>query len=159
MGIIALGVITLFWIIGFILSWLIWFLFANKKRWKEILPVSIFASWLSFILEAWMHYVYNLWSYSGTAILPLFGNAFGVYIVVPYFFIQWLPQERTLIKMSLYFFSWTGFSIVFEFIHWYFLQIEYHLWWNIGCSYIADWLLFLIFYKYYFTTNLKKLSE
>ena len=149
----------MFWIVGFTLSWIVWFIFANKKYWKEILPVSIFASWLSFIVEAWMYHVLNLWSYSGMPILPLFGNAFGIYLVVPYFFIQWLPHERSLNKMLIYFFLWTGFSIIFEFIHWRFLQIEYHLWWNIGCSYIADWLLFLIFYKYYIFTNLEKPSN
>jgi hypothetical protein len=149
----------LFWIVGFILSWFVWFIFANKKRWKEILPVSIFASWISFIVEAWMHYVYNLWSYSGLAILPLLGNAFGIYLVVPYFFIQLLPQERRLGKMLIYFFLWTGFAIIYEFFHWYLLKIEYHLWWNMGCSYLSDWLLFWIFYKYYVTTNLEKLSK
>lgn len=122
----------MFWIVGFILAWLVWLIFANKKRWKEILPVAIFASWISFIVEAWMHYVYNLWTYSGSVILPLYGNAFGIYIVVPYFFIQLLPNVRSIKKMLVYFFLWTGFAIIFEFFHWYFLQIEYHNWWNIG---------------------------
>ena len=149
----------MFWIVGFILSWLVWLIFADKKRWQEIFPVTIFASWLSFIVEAWMNYVYSLWSYSGSAVLPLFGNAFGVYIVVPYFFIQWLPYKRNLRNMLIYFFLWTGFSIIFEFIHWRFLQIEYHHWWNIGCSYLSDWFLFWLFYKYYAATGLDKLSK
>ena len=149
----------MFWIVGFTLSWLVWLIFADKRRRKEIFPVSIFASWISFIVEAWMHYAYNLWSYSGLAILPLFGNALGIYIVVPYFFIQWLPHERSINKMFIYFFFWTGFSIIFEFIHWRFLQIEYHLWWNIGCSYLSDWFLFWLFYKYYAMTGLEKLSK
>lgn len=149
----------MFWIVSFALSWLFGFLFADKKRWREILPVAIFASWLSFIVEAWMHYVFKLWSYSGNPIFPLFGNAFGIYIVVPYFFIQWLPQERTIGRMVFYFFLWTGFAILFEFFHWRLLRIEYHLWWNMGCSYISDWLLFGILYNYYVMTNLKKLSK
>jgi len=155
----AIEVMILVWVVGFIVSWLIWFIFANKKRWKEILPVSIFASWISFAVEAWMHYVYNLWSYAGSGILPLFGNAFGIYLVVPYFFIQYLPQERTLVKMLVYLFLWADFAIVFEFLHWYFSKIEYHLWWNIGFSYLSDWLLFWIFFKYYVSTNLQKLSK
>lgn len=76
----------MFWIVALIFSWLVWFAAADKKRWKEILPVFIFASWLSFIVEAWMHNVYELWSYSGLKIYPLFANALGIYIVVPYFF-------------------------------------------------------------------------
>lgn len=149
----------MFWITSFTLSWIFWYLLADKDRWREILPVSIFASWVSFAVEALMHYVTNLWSYSGSVIFPLFGNAFGVYLVVPYFFIQWLPTERSIVKMLFYFFLWTGFAIFFEFIHWYFSKIEYHLWWNIGCSYISNWLLFWIFYKYYVLTNLNTISK
>lgn len=152
-------VMILFWLVGFIVSWLFWFKFANKKRSKEIFPVGIFASWISFTIEAGMHYIYELWSYSDQAIYPLFGNAFGIYIVVPYFFIQWLPLQKTFNKLLLYFFVWTCFAILFEYIHWYFLQIEYHYWWNIGYSYIADWILFWVFYKYYIATDLHKLSQ
>lgn len=145
----------LFWLTSFVLSWLFWFFFAAKKRWREILPVSIFASWLSFGVEALIQYLYNLWSYSGPVLFPLFGNAFGIYLVVPYFFIQWLPVERTISKLVFYFFLWTGFAI----IHWYLGKIEYHLWWNMMYSYLSDWLLFWIFYNYYVVMNLKKLSE
>jgi hypothetical protein len=159
MDILADEVIILFWPVEFILSWLVWFIFANKKRWKEIIPVSIFASWTSFILETWIHYVYNLWSYSGLPIFSLFANAFGIYIVVPYLFIQLLPHERSLVKMFVYFFLWTVFAIILEFFHWYLLKIEYHLWWNIGYSYVSDWVLFGIFYKFYVITNLEKLSK
>ncbi len=151
--------IILVWILGFILSWLFWLTLANKKRWKEIIAVSIFASWLSLIVEAWMHYVYQLWSYSGLAIVALLGNALGVYLVVPYFFIQLLPSERTQRNMFIYIFFLTGFAILFEFFHWYFLKIEYHLWWNIGCSYIADWILFWLFYQFYNFSQLEKLSK
>lgn len=149
----------MFWIISFILSWLVWLMFANKNRWKEIMPVCIFASWLSFILESWMHYVYTLWSYTELPILSLLGNGFGVYIVVPYFFIQLLPHKPALKTMLVYFFLWSNFAIIFEFFHWYLLKIEYHLWWNIGYSYLADWLLFWIFYKFYVGTDLEKKSK
>ncbi len=148
----------LFWLTSFVLSWLFWFFFAAKKRWREILPVSIFASWLSFGVEALIQYLYNLWSYSGPVLFPLFGNAFGIYLVVPYFFIQWLPVERTISKLVFYFFLWTGFAIFFEFVHWYLGKIEYHLWWNMMYSYLSDWFLFWIFYNYYVVMNLKKLS-
>ena len=159
MDILILEVSILFWIVSFMLCWLVWLIFANKKRWKEILPVSILASWFSFIVEAWMHYVYNLWSYPGEIILPLFGNGFGIYFVVSYLFIQCLPHEKSLKKMIVYLFLWTGFAIIVELLHWRLLQIEYHLWWNIGYSYICDWLLFWIFYKYYVITHLKTLPE
>jgi hypothetical protein len=152
-------VIILVWIVGFVLSWFLWLMFANKKRWKEIIPASIFASWLSLIVEAWMHYVYQLWSYSGLAIVALLGNALGVYLVVPYFFIQLLPNKKTLIKMFTYIFFWTSFAILFEFFHWYFLRIEYHLWWNMGCSYIADWIIFGLLYQFHKVFQLEKLSK
>ncbi len=149
----------MFWIFGFILSWGLWLTFADKKRWREIFPVTIFSSWISFAVEAYMHYVSELWSYSGQTITPLLGNAFGIYIVVPYFFIQWLPKQKDFKTLVTYFFLWTSFAIIFEFVHWYFLQIEYHQWWNIGCSYLSDWVLFWVFFKYYEISRFNKLSD
>ncbi len=32
----TLEVIILFWTVGFILTWIVWLIFANKERWKEI---------------------------------------------------------------------------------------------------------------------------
>lgn len=148
----------MFWILSLFLSWIVWALLADKRRWREILPVSIFASWLSFVTEAWMHYVYQLWSYSETPIVPLFGNAFGIYILMPYLYIQWLPKNKTVKYMLVYIFLWAGFAIFFELVHWRLEKIIYHEWWNIGYSYISDWILFWIFYKYYSLTNLQKLG-
>ena len=101
-----------------------WFAFAKKGRWHEYLPVCIFASWLSLIVEAIMVY-YDLWSYSGHPLLGLFVNGFG----------------------DLY--KWTLAVIIFEYIHCWLGHISYHKWWNIGYSYLADWFLFWLFYKYH----------
>lgn len=140
--------VTAFWIGQFIFSWVAWFLFAKKGRWHKYLPVCIFASWLSLILEALMHY-YNLWSYSGHPLIALFGNAFGIYIVTLYLFIQWLPEDRSLRPMLIYWFKWSIVVIIFEWFHFWLGHISYHKWWNIGYSYISDWLLLWIFYRYH----------
>lgn len=40
----------LFYILVFTLSWIVWLVFADKDRWREILPVCIFAKCLVIIL-------------------------------------------------------------------------------------------------------------
>ena len=41
----------LFWSIRFIMEWVIWLALADKTRWKEILPVCIFAGYISLIAD------------------------------------------------------------------------------------------------------------
>lgn len=137
-----------FWIGQFIFSWTMWFAFAKRGRWHKYLPVCIFASWLSLIVEAIMIY-YNLWSYSGHPLLALFINAFGIYLVTIYLFIQWLPDNCSAKSMFWYYFKWTLAVILFECVHAWLGHISYHKWWNIGYSYLSDWLLFWLFYNYH----------
>lgn len=147
-----------FWIIRFIVDWTVWILFADKSRWREILPVCIFSSWISYIVEAMVVH-YKLWSYTGHQLLALNLNGVGCYIVVTYLFIQWLPSDRTFLKMIVYWFYWTGFSIIFEWFHIWSGQMQYYQWWNWKLSYASDWFLFWIFYKYYQISHLRKMSE
>jgi hypothetical protein len=37
-------------------------------------------------------------------------------------------------------------------------RLIYHQWWNIWCSYLADWLLFVLFYYYYRLFRFENLS-
>lgn len=141
-----------FWVSQFIFSWGAWFLLAKKGRWREYLPVCIFASYFSLVIEAIVHY-FNLWTYSGHPLLSLFTNGFGVYIVVMYLFIQWLPRERTFKSMFKYWFIWTAVAIIFEWVHIWLGYMTYQKWWNIGYSYLSDWLLFWLFYQYHVFVN------
>lgn len=137
-----------FWIGQFIFSWTMWLIFAQRGQWHKYLSVCIFASWLSLVVEAIMVY-YTLWSYSGHPLIGLLVNGFGVYIVTLYLFVQWLPTDHSFKALFWYFFKWTLAAIIFELIHASLGHITYYKWWNIGYSYLADWFLFWLFFKYH----------
>lgn len=93
---------------------------------------------------------------------PLFlelGDEFEIFPVVTYLFIQWIPVNQTLRNTFLYFFGWTGLAILIEYIHLVTGHMEYLNGWAIWHSYIADWILFWLFYKFQQILELKKLSS
>ena len=149
----------MFYLIWFVLSWVFWIVFSDKNRWREIFPVSIFAVCLDSIADI-ITSLYPLWNYDGNVIriLPYIDGP-GIYIVVPYLFIQWLPKQQTLLHILKYFFIWTIFSLAFEIIHLKTGHMHYGLWWNIGWSYLADWILFFLFYQFHSIFQLTKLSK
>ncbi len=149
----------MFHVVIFITAWILWILFADKKRWRELFPVTLFASFLGCLTDNIMHY-YTLWHYQNlNSLLISIFNDFGVYIVVTYLFIQWLPKEQTFRLMFGYWFIWTGLSISLELVYHATNHLIYHQWWNSWWSYLADWILYWIFYEYHKLFNLKKLSE
>lgn len=147
----------MFFIVRCIIGAIIFLIVADKKRLREILPVSFFASYLAVISNHIMVY-YKLWEYHHAHPLTAsFANDIICYIIIPYFFIQFLPQQKTTKKMLLYWLAWTTFAISLEFIHIYLGFMTHHKWWTFAHSYIADWILFYIFYKYYMVFNFQKL--
>jgi hypothetical protein len=141
----------------FIISWAAWLIFADKRRWRELTPVSLFAALLGAQTDIIMHY-YRLWEYDPALVVEILDDT-GIYIVVTYLFIQWLPKNRSPRVMFGYWFVWTALAITVEFIFLATGHIHYHRWWNIGWSYLADWLLFGIFYLYHKVLRLEKLSR
>jgi hypothetical protein len=149
----------LFWIIRFILEWLIWLILADKKRWREIFPVSFFSGLIAGTTDIIVNH-YRLWQYDDhTSMIPELVNTWGMYVVIVYLFIQWLPKQKTFWRMIGYWFFWTGAMITVEWIHAYTGHITYPLWWKIYHSYIADWILFAVFYQYYKIFHFEKLSK
>lgn len=146
----------MFFVIRFAVEWIVWLILADKKRWRELLPVAFFASLLGCLTDNIMHH-YRLWEYDGR-ILADFTNDFGTYVVVTYLFIQWLPKEERLWNLFVYWVIWTSLAIGYEWFHLKTNHIIYHNWWRIHFSYIADWILFFIFYKYHKIFRFKKLS-
>lgn len=49
-----------FFYIRFIVSWTCCLIFADKSRWREITPVSIFASFLGVISDHFTNFSYNI---------------------------------------------------------------------------------------------------
>jgi hypothetical protein len=150
----------MFYYIRFALSWGCWFVFADKSRWREIFPVCILAGFLDGITDN-ITQQYRLWEYNGSAshILPYISDSLSIYAVVTYLFIQWLPKKQTVQLMLRYWFMWTTLSISIELVHLYTGHMHYGLWWNIGWSYLADWILYWIFYQFHKIFLLTKLSK
>jgi hypothetical protein len=133
-------------------------LFSDKERWREIFPVSLLASMLGCLTDMIMQY-YPLWQYQdGNPMFIHSVNDFGVFLVVTYLFIQWLPKRQTFWRMAAYWFIWTGAVISLEFFYNRTGRLVYHQWWNIWCSYLADWFLFALFYSYHRLFRFEKLS-
>lgn len=149
----------MFFIIRFILVWTVWFIFADKKRWRELFPVSIFAGYLGLITDMIIEEQLKLWEYQGEfKEFAEVSDDIGIYIVVTYLFIQWLPQCKTRASL-LYWFLWTSFAIAIEWIHIVTGHMEHHKWWNYGWSYACDWFLFWLFYQFHKIFRLKLLSK
>jgi len=150
----------MFFIISFIIELLIWLIFADKTRWRELLPVGFFAGFLGSMTDTIVCY-YRLWDYHDPSIPNVIlelGDDLTIYIVITYLFIQWLPKKRKFWNMLLYWFIWTGLAITIEWIHIATGHMHHHKWTYIY-SYGADWLLFWIFYKYHQIFKLEKLSR
>jgi len=147
----------MFYIVLFILSWGVWLFLADRRRWRELFPVSVFASFLGCLTDNIMHY-YRLWEYlSGDPLLPHLLDNIGIYMVVPYLFIQLLPKRRTIWIMLAYWMIWTGFAIGLEWVHLVTNHMEHHMWWSLWHSYAADWFLFGLFYQFHRVFRLSRL--
>jgi hypothetical protein len=148
-----------YYYIRFAIEWIIWFMFADKKRWREIFPVCIFAGFLGSLSDSVMHQ-YSLWMFDyGISVIPDLLDDLGTYIVFTYLFIQWLPGTRTFLLLFGYFFLWTIVALVIEYIHLKTGHMTFHKWWTIWYSYIADWILFWLIYKYYHMFRFERLSN
>lgn len=145
----------------FIIAWLCWLVFANKSRWKEILPVCFFASLLSLIADQIIDWHIPYWEYYGSEpkIVRYLMNDFDFTIVVTYLFIQWLPRKKSLRTMFAYWFAWVALAIIIEYIHIATGHMAHHHGWSLLHSYVIDWLLFWIFYKYYSVFQFDKLVK
>lgn len=149
----------MFFIVFFSLTWAGWLVLADKKRWRELFPVSIFASFLGCISDTVMKH-FTLWNYQNPSTLMTdLSDDFSVYLVVPYLFIQWLPVKKNPLNMLVYWFLWTGFTIGLERIFVVTNHMTYHKFWCSSYSYLSDWVLFWLFYQFHKIFRLQLLSS
>jgi len=151
----------MFFIVSCIIVLGTWLIFADKTRWRELIPVSFFAGFVGSLTDTIVCH-YRLWDYYDPLIpqpILMLGDDLTIYIVVTYLFIQWLPTKRKFWNMVLYWFMWTAVAITIEWIHIKTGHMDHHLWWSYWHSYVADWLLFFIFYKYHQIFQFEKLSR
>lgn len=152
--------LPLFFIVRFILSWLVWLIFADKRRWRSLGLTGVFAALLGSVADIVTNR-YPFWEYSD-GINPLFidiSDNFSIYIVATYLFIQWLPRSRAVARMFAYWFAWTTLTVTIEWLHLATGHMRYGLGWSLFHSYVADWILFGIFYLVYRIFRLEKLDS
>jgi hypothetical protein len=147
----------MFYMAWFVVAWTIWVVFADKARWREIVPVCIFAKALSLASDVLMFY-YPLWEYLGPPYLIHLADDLAIYPAVTYLFIQWLPKSRTVKDMVRYWLIWTTIAVFIELAYVYSGHMRYHQWWNTWHSYAADWVLYWIFFQFHKIFRLEKLS-
>lgn len=138
-----------FILLKFSMSWLFFFLFADKKKFPMILTTCYLAVILALFTDL-LSITYPLWEYPSSTkvefLIKRAMNAFGVYFVVCYFIIQTLPKRQNFFSILKHFFWWANLSILIEWIALKVGFIKHGLWWNLGYSYASDYLLFTIFY-------------
>lgn len=149
--------VRMFYVAWFIIAWIVWLAFADKSRWREILPVCIFAKALALATDVLVFH-YPLWEYIGPPALIHLADDLAIYPVVTYLFIQRLPKERRTGRMLKYWLCWTTLAIIIELIYVHTGHMRYHLWWNTWHSYAADWFLYWVFYKFHQVLRLERLS-
>jgi hypothetical protein len=139
-------------IIKFILSWACFIWFGDKKKFFLIVPTCYVAIILALITDLLM-FVYPLWEYKSQTEMQLFAkqiiNAFGIYFVVTYLFLQTLPKSQTILTVGIHIFLWSILCILIEVFAMELGYIHHGLWWNLGWSYFSDWVLFLFFYGHH----------
>jgi hypothetical protein len=148
----------MFYLTWFVSFWLVWLGFADKRRWRELLPVCIFAEALALATDVLMFY-YPLWEYIGPPYLTHLADDLAIYPVVVYLFIQWLPNVQTIGCMLAYWLIWTTMAVVIELIFVHSGHMRYHQWWSTWHSYAADWFLYWLFYRFHQILRLERLSR
>ncbi len=136
----------------FIVSWICFFVFADKKRFAEISPTCLIAMYLA-VTSDMMTNIYPLWEYpASTKTLIFFRHVLhdiGIYPVVTYLFLQTLPRKQTFSTVALHIFYWSILAILIEWAAVKTGNMKHNLWWSFYCSYLADWILFLLFFSHH----------
>ncbi|GAX88931.1 CBO0543 family protein [Effusibacillus lacus] len=152
----------MYYIAVFFVSWIWWYLKADKTRLREMFGAVVFTMFLGLLTDLIMVH-YKLWDYEGLPepiyTIPLLLD-YSVYPVVAYLFAQNLPETwGDILKRTL---IWTGFAICFEWITLKTGHMEHHQWWNLWLSLAADILIFLsmaAIFRYYRTAYLRSESN
>lgn len=109
-----------FYITAFILSWLAFILFVNKRLWKW----GIFAGIVGFVHEI-SGIVLRIWSYDNNVVAVL-SNALGVYPVTGMLLLTFLPES--LAGRAVYILAWTVVSFFLELIYVFLRHLSYIKW-------------------------------
>lgn len=144
-----LGLPMSFSIILFIISWISFFIFADKKKFYLLAPTCYLAMYFACFSDM-MTSVYPLWDYPAPTKVQVFIRHVlhdnGIYPVVTYLFLQTLPQKQNTSSVLRHIFYWSLLAISLEWIAIKTGNMKHGYWWGFGWSYLADWFLYLFFY-------------
>lgn len=135
-------------VINFVLSWTAFFLFADKRRWREFYPSVALAMIMSLASDSLVTQI-PLWTYHDHQnwLSPLWVSLlddFGIYPVVTYLFLQYYPKHRPISRQLLYFTVWTTGVILIEFLYLTQGWMVHRYFWSLPMSYFADWTIFFL---------------
>lgn len=149
----------MFFIIQFIIVWIVWIIFADKKRWREFLPIGFFAAATGSMVDTVATH-YGWWKYHGHLIyFTRILDNLGIYIVTPYLFLQYLPKRKTFWRILVHWFLWSTGAIGIEWLHIKTGHMVHGHSWSMTISYLTDYILFALFYGYYKLFRFERLSE
>lgn len=135
-----------------ITSVLLFLFFSDKLKFPVLIHTCSVASLIATMTDLLM-IPYPLWNYPSTTEWNLYYkqmiHTFTVYPVVVYLFLQTLPRKQSISKIVRHIFYWTIPCIILEWVSLKINYIKHGLWWNLGYSYLADWILFSSFYIYH----------
>jgi hypothetical protein len=134
----------------FVISWICFFIFADKKKFHLFYPTCLFASYLACATDFLLTEHYVLWDYPEGTKMQTYSyhlmQQLGVYFVVSYLFLQNLPQRKHTFTLFRYVFYWTLLALLIEWLATTTGFMKYGKWWKLGWSYLCDWLLYFIFF-------------
>lgn len=136
----------------FVISWIFFFIFADKKSFFSISPTCYLAMYSASIFSM-ITKVYPFWTYPAPnkvlEILRDLLHDFSLYPITTYFFLQTLPKKQTFYTIALHIFYWTIPATIIECIAIKTGNMIYGLGWNLWRSYFMDWILYGIFYAHH----------
>lgn len=137
----------------FVISWICFAIFADKSKFHLFYPTCLLAIYLSCAVDFFATEHYILWDYpQGTKIQTYFYHLLqqlGVYPVVTYLYLQNLPKQDKNGALILHIFYWSILAFCIEWLAINSGYMKHVKWWSLGCSYIADWILYYIFYRHH----------
>ncbi|KEO83057.1 cupin domain-containing protein [Tumebacillus flagellatus] len=136
-------------LILFLVSWAAFWKFGDLRQWRRLLPAVLLSMVMSLTSDSVTDH-YPLWTYHDTTgWMPYLAirliDDFGVYPVTAYLFLQYMPSPNRQVR---YFMTWTLAVILLETLFVFQGWMVHKDWWSIACSYIADWLIFFLLYRF-----------
>ncbi|WP_222429916.1 cupin domain-containing protein [Paenibacillus cremeus] len=134
----------MFYFLVFVISWLSFVCFAQKKRFGELYPTILIAMIMSLSSDV-VTLLFPLWQYQDVDTnYPLLSRVllddFGIYPVIAYFYVQSLPSK--LNKWFMYTLIWSFAGISVEGLMLHLGYMVYSLGWSLLWSFVSNWIIF-----------------